>query len=139
MILTYKAQSKILSGFLRFAIAVAFLSAVFDRFGLWGAPNSTNVAWGDFAHFESYVAYLNPFLTPTLVSCVAWAVTLAEVVLAAMLIFGFFTKEAALASAALLLSFAVSMSFIMGIKVPLDYSVFTASAAAFLLYFHHLE
>ena len=39
----------------------------------------------------------------------------------------------ALASAGLLLIFALAMALSLGIKSPLDYSVFSASAAALLL------
>jgi thiosulfate dehydrogenase (quinone) large subunit len=31
--------------FLRIALAISFLSAVADRFGLWGAYGQPNVAW----------------------------------------------------------------------------------------------
>ena len=32
---------------LRVALAAGFLSAVADRFGLWGMPGTPGVAWGD--------------------------------------------------------------------------------------------
>ena len=34
------------SVFLRQALGTAFLSAVADRFGLWGADGQPNVSWG---------------------------------------------------------------------------------------------
>ncbi len=37
--------------FLRIALAISFLSAVADRFGLWGSPGAANVAWGDWPTF----------------------------------------------------------------------------------------
>jgi len=37
--------------FLRLALGFSFLSAVADRFGLWGAYGQPHVAWGDFARF----------------------------------------------------------------------------------------
>src|SRR5262245_30933127 len=46
----------------RIALGAGFLSAVADRFGLWGAPGQKNVAWGDFAHFTAYTARVNSFL-----------------------------------------------------------------------------
>src|SRR5215217_4345449 len=56
--------------FLRLALGLAFLSAVADRFGLWGSAGTRNVAWGDFAHFTQYTGQLNPWapvaLIPTL-------------------------------------------------------------------------
>jgi len=51
-----------------------------------------------------------------------------------MLILGLRLKAVALLSASLLLIFALSMTFIIRIKAPLDYSVFSVSAASFLLY-----
>lgn len=42
--------------FARIALAAAFLSAVADRFGLWGPPGATGVAWGDLKNFNDYVA-----------------------------------------------------------------------------------
>ena len=40
--------------FARFALGASFLSAVADRFGLWGPYGAKNVSWGDFAHFVEY-------------------------------------------------------------------------------------
>jgi hypothetical protein len=37
--------------FLRGVLGFSFLSAVADRFGLWGAYGRPHVAWGDFSHF----------------------------------------------------------------------------------------
>ena len=38
----------------RFALGASFLSAVADRFGLWGPYGAKNVSWGNFAHFVEY-------------------------------------------------------------------------------------
>src|SRR5437899_12739196 len=35
-------------------LGASFLSAVADRFGLWGPHGAKNVSWGDFAHFVEY-------------------------------------------------------------------------------------
>src|SRR4051794_25085172 len=40
--------------FARFALGASFLSAVADRFGLWGPYGAKNVSWGTFAHFVKY-------------------------------------------------------------------------------------
>ena len=61
--------------FLRFALAAAFLSAVADRFGLWGAPGGINVAWGEFPAFVEYTAQVNSFLPAGLAPVLAWAST----------------------------------------------------------------
>jgi hypothetical protein len=47
---------------LRIALALAFLSAVADRFGLWGKPGRPGVSWGNMTQFNAYVAKLNWFL-----------------------------------------------------------------------------
>ena len=118
---------------LRVALATAFLSAVADRFGIWGANGAPGVAWGDWSHFVAYTGKLLWFLPPALVNPAAWAATIAEAGLAIALLTGLGSRIVALASAALLASFALTMTVALGIKAPLDYSVFTAAAAALLL------
>src|SRR5262249_15683575 len=63
---------------LRVGLAAAFLSAVADRFGVWGQPGSRGVSWGDMAHFYDYTAEVNAFLPSTLIPAVAWLATIAE-------------------------------------------------------------
>jgi len=118
----------------RYALALTFLSAVADRFGLWGAPGDTNVAWGNYSSFLEYTALLNPWASKMLVPIIGGIATCLEICFALALTIGFHVKETSLCSAILLLVFAVSMTLTLGIKVPLDYSVFSASAGAFLLY-----
>ena len=120
--------------FLRFALAAGFLSAVADRFGLWGAPGSPQVAWGNFANFQGYVGLLNSFAPAALIPALAWIATIAEVVLALLLIVGYKLKWVSLLSGLMLTTFFVTMTFALGVKSPLDYSVFTCAAAAFYLY-----
>ena len=96
--------------YLRLALGVAFLSAVADRFGLWGPAGTKNVAWGDFAHFTQYTGQLNPWAPAALIPTLAWASTGAELVLGAALILGLFTRWAALLSGILLLLFAGGIS-----------------------------
>src|SRR6201997_675240 len=67
--------------FLRVALAAGFLSAVADRFGLWGPAGAANVAWGAWQPFVDYVAKLNRFAPPASTPILAWAETVAEVVL----------------------------------------------------------
>ena len=119
--------------FLRMALAVSFLSAVADRFGLWGPPGAPGVAWGTWSAFVPYVATLNWFVPTPLIPLLAWMATLGEVVLAGCLLAGWRLRLAAFLSGCLLLSFALTMTVASGLKSPLDYSVFSASAAAFLL------
>jgi uncharacterized membrane protein YphA (DoxX/SURF4 family) len=63
----------------------------------------------------------------------ACAATAAEIVFGIALIVGLFTRMVALLSGTLLLILAPTMAFSLGIKEPLDFSVFSASAGAFLL------
>lgn len=121
------------SVFLRVALAVTFLSAVADRFGFWGAAGDPGVAWGNFESFMAYTAFLNPWSPEGFVPTLAWAATLFEIVFAVGLIIGFKTRMFAVLSGVLLLSFALAMTLTSGIKAPLDYSVFSASAGAFVL------
>ena len=119
--------------FLRLSLAAGFLSAVADRFGLWGLPGASNVAWGDWNAFVDYVATLNWFVPTSLVPVLAWTATLAETMLALGLLVGWRLRWFALASGLLLLSFALTMTIALGVKTPLDFSVFVAAAGAFLL------
>jgi uncharacterized membrane protein YphA (DoxX/SURF4 family) len=118
---------------LRFALGTSFLSAVVDRFGGWGPYGARLVSWGDFSHFVAYTETVNSFLPKILITPMAWIATVGEVLLGIALILGIYTRLTALLSGLLLAAFALAMSFSIGIKAPLSYSVFTASAAAFLL------
>ena len=118
---------------LRVALAAGFLSAVADRFGLWGMPGSPGVAWGDWSHFLSYTGRLNWFLPTSLIPIVGAVATLAETVLALLLLIGAWPRCTALASGVVLLLFALAMTFALGIKAPLGYSVYVGAAAAFYL------
>lgn len=118
---------------IRVALAFSFLSAVADRFGLWGQFGVAGVAWGDFERFTAYTAQLLWFLPPSLVPPAAALATAAEVIVAGGLLVGWRLRWWAFAAAALLLSFALAMTSALGVKAPTDYSVWTAAAAAFLL------
>jgi uncharacterized membrane protein YphA (DoxX/SURF4 family) len=118
---------------LRVALAAGFLSAVADRFGLWGAPGNPGVAWGDWSHFLAYTAKLNWFLPMALIPTVGVIATFAEAGLAFLLLVDAWPRYTALATGALLLLFALAMTFALGIKAPLGYSVYTGAAAAFYL------
>jgi uncharacterized membrane protein YphA (DoxX/SURF4 family) len=118
----------------RIALAAAFLSAVADRFGLWGPPGSEGVAWGSIEQYENYVGLLNGLLPSALISPVGWMATVFEIAIAVGLLAGWQLRWFALAAAILLTLFASAMSVSLGPKPPLDYSVFSAAGAAFLLY-----
>jgi uncharacterized membrane protein YphA (DoxX/SURF4 family) len=119
--------------FLRFALGFSFLSAVADRFGLWGAFGQPNVAWGNFARFVAYTGQLNWFLPEATYPTLAVAATFAETLLGILLVLGWQTRITALLSGVLLLVFAVTMTAALGIKAPLSFGVFSAMGGAFLL------
>jgi putative oxidoreductase len=103
----------------RIALGAAFLSGIASRFGLYGK----NVGYGNFANFVRYTAEVNSFM----------AATAAEFVLGIALILGVWLRWVALGSALLLALFGIAMAISFGIRSPLDYSVFSASATAVLL------
>ena len=115
----------------RLALGVAFLSGIADRFGLYGK----NVGYGNFENFVRYTAQVNSFMPAFTIRFLAWAATVAELLLGLALVFGLWIRWTSLASAVLLALFGTAMAISFGFKSPLDYSVFSASAAALLLAF----
>lgn len=121
--------------FARIALALGFLSAVADRFGLWThLLGSEHVVWGNMKNFIGYTGVLLPWVPKALIPLLAWSATIAETVLGIFLLTGWQKRIVALLSGILLLTFAFSMLFSLSVKAPLDYSVFAAAACAFLLY-----
>lgn len=115
---------------MRVALAGGFLSAVADRLGMWSEAVS---AWGNWGNFLAYTQAINPWLPATLIPTVAVLATGAEIVFALCLLAGFKTELFAKLSGFLLLLFALSMTFSVGIKKVFDFSVFAASGGAFAL------
>jgi uncharacterized membrane protein YphA (DoxX/SURF4 family) len=118
----------------RLALAAGFLSSVADRFGLWGPPGSPKAAWGNWSNFVKYTAVLNFFLPHRLAPILATIVTIAESSLGLLLILGLWKRVVAGLSVGLLCLFALAMSVALGVKAPLDYSVFAAAGAATMLF-----
>ena len=113
----------------RLSLGAAFLSGIASRFGWWGE----GVGYGNFDNFVQYTAEVNAFMPSATIPFLAWAATAAELLLGIALIVGFWPRFTALASALLLALFGIAMAISFGLKEPLDYSVFSASAAALLL------
>lgn len=118
---------------LRGALAMSYLSAVADRFGMWGAAGTGNVAWGSFDAFLAYTGLLLPFLPAAMIPIFGWVATVAEVLIALGLLAGYQLRWIAIASAGLLFSFAAAMSLSLGWEPALSYSVWTACAASLVL------
>src|SRR5215469_414272 len=121
------------SVFLRLALGISFLSAVADRFGLWGVYGQPNVAWGNYARFVAYTAKLNWFLPAATIPVLAIISTAAETLFGFLLVLGWKTRITALLSGLLLSTFALTMAMASGVKAPLDFSVFSAAGGALLL------
>jgi putative oxidoreductase len=119
--------------YLRIAIAVPYLWFVSDRLGFIGKPGKPHVSWGDWPHFVKATSQTISFLPSVTAPFFAVAATLAEGTFGLLLLIGLFTWYAAIGSGVLSLLFAVSMAISGGIESPLGYSVFTLSAASFLL------
>jgi uncharacterized membrane protein YphA (DoxX/SURF4 family) len=117
----------------RLALAGGFLSAVADRFGLWGPPNTGQVGWGNFAAYTAYAHTLSPYMPDMLQGAAAWFATAAESVLGLALLAGVLVRWTALGATALLLGFGLSMALFLGLEAPFSYSVFGAMSAALLL------
>lgn len=124
----YLNNPQFIAIFIRYTLAVTYLSAVADRFGIWPADIS---AWGNWENFVAYTAILNPWFPENVAFLPAIIATVAEFVIALMLLAGFKTRLAALCSGFLLLLFALAMSFTTGVKGALDYSVLSAAGASF--------
>ncbi|AYL95704.1 DoxX family protein [Mucilaginibacter celer] len=126
-------NQKISSFFLRLAIGISYLWEVADRLGLLGINGQPHVGWGDWKHFTAYAKQVMSFLPPALVNPLAAIASIGEGGFGLLLIMGLFTRMAAIGSGVLSLCFAIAMAISFGIESPLGYSVFTLSAASFLL------
>ena len=112
---------------LRIALGAGFLSAVSSRLGFWGSYSS---GW------ESFLAYaekVNSFAPKTCIPTIAITATIAESVLALLLLVGYQTRLASIGATILTLLFALTMTYSFGLKDPLDHSVFVFAMSASLL------
>ncbi len=121
---------QIIKLFLRLAVASSMLSAVADRFGWW--PHDLCV-WGDMTQFAAYTQTILPWVPAMLIPLLAWTATALEIIFSLCLLLGFRLKWVSPLTGLLILSFALAMATATGIKAPLDYSAFNASAAAFAI------
>jgi len=118
---------------LRVGLGVGFLSAVADRFGLWGAFGQPNVEWGNFSRFLEYTHTLNWYVPAGMIPLLGGLATVAEILFGLLVLFGWHTRVAALLSGLLLLTFGVAMTLALGIKAPLNFAVLTGIGGALLL------
>jgi len=119
--------------YLRIAIGSAYLWEVADRFGILGANGKPHVGWGDWGHFIAYARQVMSFLPAGIIPVMATLATIGEATFGLLIMTGLFTRFAAIGSGLLSLCFACAMAISFGIDSPLGYSVFTLSAASFVL------
>jgi putative oxidoreductase len=115
--------------YVRIALGLAFFNGIAERFGWYGK----NVGYGNYENFVKYTGQVNAFMPAWSIPFLAGAATVAELVLGVLLVAGVWKRWVALGSAALLAIFGTAMAISFGPWSPLDYSVFSASAAALLL------
>ncbi|MBB6107783.1 Uncharacterized membrane protein YphA, DoxX/SURF4 family [Mucilaginibacter lappiensis] len=127
-----KNSFKIPQLLLRLALGVGFLTTVSDRLGL--LPTDTrNIEWGAWNKFIDYTATLIPFLDRPVVNVMGGLATFFEASIGILLIIGFKTRYAAIASCVLTLIFALSMTVFLGIKAPINFAVFGTCSGSLLL------
>jgi putative oxidoreductase len=119
--------------YLRLAAGIGFFFLGLDRLGAWGPYGKPWVSWGSWDHFSPYAHQLMYFLPYSLAEFLAIVATFIEIVGGFLLIIGLFTRWAAYACSVLTLCFAIAMAISRGITSPIDYSVFSVSAACLLL------
>ncbi len=119
--------------YLRIAIGSAYLWEVADRLGMLGAHGQPHVGWGDWQHFINYARQVMTFLPSGIIPLFAIIATIGEGLFGALVLTGLYTRAAAIGSGVLSFCFALAMALSFGIESPLGYSVFTLSAASFLL------
>jgi len=119
--------------YLRLALATGFIILGFDRLGAWGPYGKPWVSWGDWKHFSTYAHEVMGFLPGGLAEMLAIVATIGEISFGILLLLGLFTRQAAFGSGLLTGCFAIAMTISYGITSPINYSVFTVSAASFLL------
>ena len=118
---------------LRLAIGITFLTPVLDRLGILGRAGTGNIEWGNWENFINYTTTLMPYFDRPMVNVMGLIATIAETAIAVGLIIGFKTKYVALGSCILTLTFIIFMATSVGIQKPINFGVFTASAASLLL------
>lgn len=118
---------------LRCALGITFLTPVLDRLGILGPAATGNIEWGNWENFINYTVTLMPYLDRSVTNVMAGIATASEFIIAVGLIIGFKTKYAAIGSCLLTFTFILFMATSVGIQKPINFGVFTASAASLLL------
>jgi uncharacterized membrane protein YphA (DoxX/SURF4 family) len=118
---------------LRLGLGLGFLSAVADRFGLWGPFGQSNVEWGNFSRFLEYTHTLIWYLPEEMTPPLGAIATGAEILFGLLVLVGWHTRVAARLSGLLLIVFATAMTIALGVKSVLNFAVLTGIGGSFLL------
>ena len=118
---------------LRCALGITFLTPVLDRLGFLGLPGTGNIEWGNWENFINYTSTLMPYFHRSVINIMGSMATVSEFTIAILLIVGFKTKYAAIGSCLITLTFILFMVTSVGIQKPINFGVFTATTASFLL------
>ena len=118
---------------LRLGLGLGFLSAVADRFGLWGAFGQPNVEWGNYSRFLDYTHSLNWYWPAGMIPALGTGATGAELIFGLLVLVGWRTRLAERLSGSLLIVFATAMTIALGVKAVLNYAVLTGIGGSFLL------
>jgi uncharacterized membrane protein YphA (DoxX/SURF4 family) len=118
---------------LRLGLGLGFLSAVADRFGLWGAFGQPNVEWGNYSRFLEYTHSLNWYWPAGMIPVLGTVATGAEILIGLLVLVGWHTRIAARLSGLLLIAFATAMTIALGAKPVLNFAVLTGIGGSFLL------
>jgi uncharacterized membrane protein YphA (DoxX/SURF4 family) len=118
---------------LRLGLGLGFLSAVADRFGLWGPFGERNVEWGNYSKFLDYTQTLNAYWPTSLIPTLGAVATGAEILFGLLVLIGWHTRIAARLAGGLLIVFATTMTISLGFKSVLNFAVLTGIGGSFLL------
>ncbi|WP_433984399.1 hypothetical protein RBB78_05590 [Tunturiibacter empetritectus] len=94
---------------------------------------SPRASWGDWAHFVAYCGVVNSFAPRGLIPALAWIATGLETMFGVGLLVGYKLEYVAYGAAGLFALFALAMTWSMGLKEPLNFSVFADAGGALLL------
>ncbi len=117
---------------LRMFIGVEFLMAVGDRLGVFGAPGTPGVSWGNFRNFTVYTGQVNAFLPAAVIPALAVIETIIEGVLGLAMLLGAGLRVTVWASSALLFAFAIAMTISLGLASQFGYAVFVLGAGTWV-------
>ena len=122
-----------MASILRMFIGVAFLGSVCDRLGIFGAPGTPGVSWGNIGNFTTYTGQVNSFLPAAAIPALAVIESVIEGVLGLGLLIGVWLRVTVWASSVLLGLFAFAMTVSLGITSQFPFAVFVLATGGWVL------